>query len=306
MNPRGIPIAQVDSNTELDSKLQRIARTVPASDYYAAFGAYMSIVLKAWATASRDADEDLLAMIPADVLERLVGVGLVEPDGRLPEDVFERRIASVVVERNDRRDRLAEIAVAGGKARAARAGRDAVGRLLPAGASHQPATSQPEPAYTAGPSSRLAGPSSLEERRGEERNNTAPDVANAPSGAGALAAFAAPGATRSDRQWVEYVVEHGVGSRGRMTRLAEFYAARFGRPFPEDSFPRLAKAVKVHAGGLPGLMADLSEAALRGVAGDPLDWVAGKMRRSYGESRRPASAGLAPLGSYDAIAQSGD
>jgi hypothetical protein len=67
MIPRGIPIAQIDSNREADSKLVRLARKLGGQAYYATFGAYMSIVLKTWATGAREADRDHLEPVQAGV-----------------------------------------------------------------------------------------------------------------------------------------------------------------------------------------------------------------------------------------------
>jgi hypothetical protein len=139
MKPRGIPIAQIDSDTELDSKLQKLARSLSAIDYYATFGAYMSIVLRAWGTASRATDPNLLDLIPPEIRNRLSDAGLLDEHWDIPESVFESRVGAVLESRQDRSDQLASIASEGGKARA-RGPRDpSSGRLL------SPAVVQPLP-----------------------------------------------------------------------------------------------------------------------------------------------------------------
>ncbi|MBA3875624.1 MAG: hypothetical protein C0498_01585 [Anaerolinea sp.] len=264
MNPRGIPIAQIESTLEGDPKFLRLVRALPGAAYYTALGVYTSIALRAWATASREVDADLFELLPAESVDALKAVGLLDEGGALPVAVFDRWPGSVL-------------------------------RLRQADADRKRGT----PKVSAGVQ-RKPTDSNVEERRVEESRETEGSTIVSPSGA--LAAFGDSAASRNDRQWVEYVVEHGVSSRDRLTRVAEFYAARFGRPLPPDRFPRLAKAVTAHPGGLPGLMADLSEAALRGVAGDPLDWIAGKLRRSGGRQAQ----GITQPGGYDAVARSGD
>lgn len=96
MNTRGIPVAQIDSSTELDPKLVKLARRLVPADYYAAFGAYMSLALAAWGTASRAPDPDHLDLIPRPILDTLVGAGLLDPDFGIPAEVFDRRVGSVL------------------------------------------------------------------------------------------------------------------------------------------------------------------------------------------------------------------
>jgi len=96
MKPRGIPIAQIDSNTELDSKFQKLSRRLSPQDYYAALGTYMSIALRAWGTASRELDSDLLDMMLPDSIGLLKAVGLLDEEAQIPEAVFDRYIGEVL------------------------------------------------------------------------------------------------------------------------------------------------------------------------------------------------------------------
>ena len=147
MIPRGIPIAQIDSNLEGDPKFVRLRMKFPDL-YYATLGVYMSIALRAWATAARTPDPDLLALMPQGSLDLLREFALLDDSFAVPEKVFERWPGSVLESRQERADQLASIASAGGKARA-RGPRDpSSGRLL------SPAVVQPlpldSPAVTAG------------------------------------------------------------------------------------------------------------------------------------------------------------
>ena len=97
MKPRGIPIAQIDSNLEADPKFVKLRLRHPeAGDYYALFGAYMSIVLRAWATGSREPDEDLLDLIGPSAPAELSQVGLLDEHIRIPEPVFSKWVGSVL------------------------------------------------------------------------------------------------------------------------------------------------------------------------------------------------------------------
>ena len=147
MIPRGIPVAQIESNLEGDPKFVRLRVETPHI-YYAALGCYLSIALRAWATASRSPDPDLLRLMPDGVLDRLVSVGLLDETRSIPEPVFDRWPGSVLESRDSRTAQLASIASEGGKARA-RGPRDAAGRLVsPAAASSRPAVPLDGPAVS--------------------------------------------------------------------------------------------------------------------------------------------------------------
>jgi len=147
MIPRGIPVAQIESNLEGDPKFVRLRVETPHI-YYAALGCYLSIALRAWATASRSPDPDLLRLMPDGVLDRLVSVGLLDETRSIPEPVFDRWPGSVLGSRDSRAAQLASIASEGGKARA-RGPRDAAGRLVsPAVASSRPAVPLDHPAVS--------------------------------------------------------------------------------------------------------------------------------------------------------------
>jgi len=128
MIPHGIPIAQIDSNLESDPKFLRLRMKAPGS-YYAALGTYTSIALRAWATASRAPDPDLLALMDKSILGLLREFALLDEEGSIPEHVFEKWPGSVMESRQARAAQLASIASEGGKARA-RGPRDASGRLI--------------------------------------------------------------------------------------------------------------------------------------------------------------------------------
>ncbi len=142
MRPRGIPIAQIDSNLEGDPKFVRLRMMAPQL-YYAALGTYVSIALRAWASASREVDGDLLLLMDENALAALVDVGLLDPSRSIPEAVFDRWPGAVMEARQERSDQLRSIASQGGKARA-RGPRDVAGRLV------SPAVTAGHPAETAG------------------------------------------------------------------------------------------------------------------------------------------------------------
>ncbi len=95
MRPRGIPIAQIDSGLEADPKFVALHVAHPA-EYHQALGTYMSLALRAWATASREADPYLCLGCPADSLRLLREYGLLDDENRIPEAVFDRYIGEVL------------------------------------------------------------------------------------------------------------------------------------------------------------------------------------------------------------------
>jgi hypothetical protein len=157
MRPHGIPIAQIDSNTEADPKFLRL-RLLAGAGYYAAFGTYLSIALRAWATASRTVDPDLVGLMDPGTLALLAKVGLLDPDGCIPEAVFGARVGTVLAERDARYGHLANIASEGGRRRAETAYRASDGTFR-VSSPNQP-DPLGEPAVTGGLSSHDIQPSS--------------------------------------------------------------------------------------------------------------------------------------------------
>jgi hypothetical protein len=98
MIPHGIPVAQLDSNLEGDPKFLRLRMKAPGL-YYAALGTYTSIVLRAWATASRVPDPDLLALMDETALALLREFSLLDESSSIPERVFEKWPGSVLTAR---------------------------------------------------------------------------------------------------------------------------------------------------------------------------------------------------------------
>lgn len=95
MKPRGIPIAQFDSNLEGDPKFVILRMKAP-DRYYAALGTYTSIALRAWATASADPDGSHLSLMDRSLLELLRDCGLLDEDFAIPLAVFLRWPGSVL------------------------------------------------------------------------------------------------------------------------------------------------------------------------------------------------------------------
>jgi hypothetical protein len=95
MIPHGIPLAQFDTGLEGDPKFLRLRMKAP-NLYYAALGTYTSIVLRAWATASRTPDPDLLALMDEPVLALLREFSLLDELGSIPERVFGKWPGSVL------------------------------------------------------------------------------------------------------------------------------------------------------------------------------------------------------------------
>jgi hypothetical protein len=143
MIPHGIPVAQIDSNLEADAKVRLLARRLDPMTYYAALGAYTSIVLAAWANARREPDPEVVELVPPNLLDALRSVGLLDGEGAIPERAFEKWPGSVLESRQARAEQLRSIASEGGRARA-RGPRDDAGRLL------SPAVTAGDPAVTAG------------------------------------------------------------------------------------------------------------------------------------------------------------
>jgi hypothetical protein len=96
MNPRGIPIAQIASNLEADAKVRLLARRLDPVTYYAALGAYTSIILAAWSNASRDPDPAVVELVPPALLDALRSVGLLADDGGITQSAFDRWPGSVL------------------------------------------------------------------------------------------------------------------------------------------------------------------------------------------------------------------
>jgi hypothetical protein len=129
------------------------------------------------------------------------------------------------------------------------------------------------------------------EREGEGEG-TSLDVADAPSKSGAAAPPSEdtkPAMPTTDEEWVTYVVAPG---RNRVSRLGDYFQARFGVPPTTEQYARMGALAKGGA-GITGLMVALAEAAIRGAKGDPLDYVTTKlMRRSGDVPAHDSSPGL--------------
>lgn len=276
MNPRGIPLAQFESNMEGDPKFQRLARSLTPARYYAVFGAYVAVSLHAWKTASRDADPDLLSLIPDELLAPLREVHLLDEDNTLPAAVFERWPGAVLAGRRKDADRK-----------------------------RNPRASNGDEQDSSG-LQRTPAESSVEESRGEYRREI--DGRESSDSLPGDAAGAAHAWTAA--QWVAYVVQASPVCRlvngrrltvaqERMARLGDYYAGLFGVPPPRGAFGRLAELKgRDSDAGFPQLMADLAEAALRRVSGDPIDYISAKRSRN-GRSPRPAPAGLPQPAGFD-------
>jgi hypothetical protein len=87
MKAHGFPVAHVSSILPGEPKLQRLWRTQTPEVYYAAFGSYMDLVLRATYTGSRDADQGHLDLCPEGIVDLLKSVGLLNPDGSLPAHI---------------------------------------------------------------------------------------------------------------------------------------------------------------------------------------------------------------------------
>jgi hypothetical protein len=84
---------------EANPKFRRLFRTLDEVSYYAAVGVYVAIVLRAWATASREVESSLRLLLPGKAVEDLLGVGLLDDGGALPVEVFDRWVGPVLAER---------------------------------------------------------------------------------------------------------------------------------------------------------------------------------------------------------------
>ena len=327
MMPRGIPIAQIESSLENDERVKVLALMAPdRMTYLAQLGAYTSIVLQAWATASRDVGAMRSRLIPQPVIDALVEVGLLDADGAIPEPTFEKWVGSVLDASEERRERFAELASRGGQARA-KGDRDKKGRLLPV--QPQPADAQQDPADTAGPiqqessstagstqpsSSRTAGAPSLEESKSRpEDSSSSPSSAEEEEDA-QVSTISAP---RTESEWLAHIVEKDPtprpGKTGRLlgehaertSRLADYFQERFGRPFDSKDGGRLAALVKGDEGGYTVVMAAIAEAAARDPKGDPIDYITSILQRraSRGKSANGNGSRFAPNDNdYDARA----
>ncbi|NJD28880.1 MAG: hypothetical protein FIA92_11360 [Chloroflexi bacterium] len=103
MKPRGIPIAQVRSDTEGDPKVRLLATLAgDRTTYLAAFGAYMSFVLGAWNKAERIVPTIARRTVPKTVIDLLIECELLDADGNIPESSFDNYVGDVL------RSRLAD------------------------------------------------------------------------------------------------------------------------------------------------------------------------------------------------------
>jgi hypothetical protein len=105
MKPRGIPIAQIESAMENDDRIKALFSSSDRITYYALLGAYLSIVLRAWASASREVSPARERVLPPDLVGPLIKEGLLDAEGAIPEAVFEKWVGSVLDSRRRDADR---------------------------------------------------------------------------------------------------------------------------------------------------------------------------------------------------------
>jgi len=162
----GLPWAKIATDLTSDPKVQRLARKYPEGEYLEALGAWLLVVLESWRTGTREVDDQDL---PPGPLGRLQAVRLLDADGRIPADSWEKWGARAIREVQDREDQHREISRLGGRARASQAVRDERGRVQP-GSSGRQADVQP----TAGssPAAIQPDPAKIENQR--ERENKSP------------------------------------------------------------------------------------------------------------------------------------
>ena len=124
----GLPWAKIATDLTADPKVQRLARKYPEAEYLEALGAWLLVVLESWRTGTREVDDQDL---PAGPLARLQAVRLLDADGRIPAESWEKWGARAMEETQAFRALQAEKGRRGGIARVAAASRDARGRLQP-------------------------------------------------------------------------------------------------------------------------------------------------------------------------------
>lgn len=149
----GLPWAKIATDLTADPKVQRLARKYPEAEYLEALGAWLLVVLESWRTGTREVDDQDL---PPGPLGRLQAVRLLDADGRIPADSWEKWGARAIREVQERDDQHREISRLGGRARASQAVRDERGRIQPGSSGRQvdvqptaggdPAAHQPDPA----------------------------------------------------------------------------------------------------------------------------------------------------------------
>lgn len=125
----GLPWAKIATDLTADPKVQRLARKYPEAEYLEALGAWLIVVLESWRTGTREVDDQDL---PPGPLGRLQAVRLLDGDGRIPVESWEKWGARAMDEVQAYRALQAEKAAKGGRARVATAVRDDLGRLQPA------------------------------------------------------------------------------------------------------------------------------------------------------------------------------
>jgi hypothetical protein len=97
MKPRGIPIAQIRSDTEGDDKVRLLATLAgDRTTYLAAFGAYMSFVLGAWNKAERVVPTTAKRTVPKALIDLLIECELLDADGNIPEPSFDNYVGEVL------------------------------------------------------------------------------------------------------------------------------------------------------------------------------------------------------------------
>lgn len=284
----GFQVADISTSLLDDPKVRSLWRKLrDAGAMDGAMMVFLSVILESWRDGERASAGESAPMWRDDVegsVRALSEVGLLDEAGRLPEMAW-RSWFDPAFQRRERRRNSGSL---GGHQKAANAGAASSTDMAQPDQLSSTAMAQPE-----------QSPSIALPVRPTVLPSVQPtDVSSLRDGAGA---------PQSDREWVAYVVEHDpkgrvsngrplTPSRERIARLADYWALRFGEPLPGSSFGRLAKALSDHPGGAPGLMSDLSDAALRGVAGDPLDYIAGKLRRGRAST---ASVGIPQPDGFD-------
>jgi hypothetical protein len=130
----GLPWAQIDSSFPADPRFKRLERRLAWTDYLAAVGLWTLVVADAWRVGDRGKGISALDL-DADprLTDALVSVGLLDEEGRIPAESWEKWGGRVIEKRKRVSAIRSEVGRLGGLRSSAERNRDHLGRFAPRG-----------------------------------------------------------------------------------------------------------------------------------------------------------------------------
>lgn len=103
---QGFARGDLDTSFPLDDKFLALRGRLPSERYYAGVGVYWTIVAAVWREAERKV---ALRVVPdaSELIDELIAVGLLDPDGRVPSRAFTNHIGRARRQRKSSTERQA-------------------------------------------------------------------------------------------------------------------------------------------------------------------------------------------------------